>query len=180
VQPSKPRDRVLSELAAPHLARWANLWGVPGLERSLRLQSSTRMRTSLGRCMPARREIRIADYLLDGPHGLLLEVVCHEAAHAAVHALHEPEVRPHGREWRALMRAAGYEGRARFPEARLSVLPTRAQKGRILWEHRCPICQRSRRAGRPMRAWRCVPCRAEGLTGRIVITRRAATTGPGA
>lgn len=177
VKPATHRDRALAEAAAPHLGRWAGLWGVPDLPASLQLRSSTRMRTSLGRCAPARSEIRIADFLLEGPRSLLLEVVCHEAAHAAVHCLHGGEARPHGHEWRALMRAAGYPGQTRMPAERLSVLPTDAARRRILWEHRCPSCRRSRLAGRPVRAWRCTACRAEGLTGRIVITRRDAALG---
>jgi SprT protein len=128
------------------------------------------MRTSLGLCAPKRRELRIARFVVDGPRDLLLEVLCHEAAHAAVYEIHGRRVRPHGREWRGLMKAAGYEPRARLPAGALdgrfgSVV------SRVVWEHRCNVCQAQRQAGRPVREWRCVRCRASGREGSLTITR---------
>ena len=74
-----------------------------GLELSVDLVSSSRMRVSLGRYVSTTRQIRIASFVLDGPHELLLEVVCHEFAHAAVHRKFGRACQPHGPEWRAFM-----------------------------------------------------------------------------
>ena len=170
------RMRTRARQSASHpwyalLADWAQLWGVPGLEERLSVQISTRLRTSLGRYSPAQGALRVASYLLDGPQSLLREVLCHEAAHAAVYELHGRTVRPHGREWQALMRKAGFVPRTRIPTAELDRLPLPARRARVLWEHRCPVCQALRVAGRPVRAWRCAACRAAGLSGELVIER---------
>jgi hypothetical protein len=101
------------------ISRWTEAWGVPGLEARLELSFSTRMSRSLGRCHPERRRIRLASWLREAPGALLAEVLCHEVAHVAVFELHGPACRPHGGEWRALMRQAGYEARARIPEEQL-------------------------------------------------------------
>jgi predicted SprT family Zn-dependent metalloprotease len=74
------------------------------------------MSRSLGRCALRTGDIRLNARLLDGPEAALLEVACHEAAHAASYILHGPKARPHGREWKALMRAAGYQPIVRWPE----------------------------------------------------------------
>ena len=109
--------------AAPHLLAavpgWAEAWGVPGLESRLSVCFSTRMSRSLGRCQPERKLIRLASWLREAPDVLLAEVLCHEVAHVAVHELHGRGCRPHGREWKALMRTAGYQARARIPEDQL-------------------------------------------------------------
>jgi predicted SprT family Zn-dependent metalloprotease len=107
----------------------------------------------------------------------VLEVLCHEAAHAAVVALHGRRVRPHGAEWRDLMLFAGFRPRVRLPSEDLVGLPRFAQRARVLWEHRCPVCQAHRFAGRPVRQWRCATCWAEGLPGQLRITRVSAASG---
>lgn len=151
-----------------------SLWGVSGLESTLDIRVSQRMRTSLGRCRAAAGEIRIASFLLEAPESLVREVVGHEVAHAAVAELHGSRVRPHGPEWKALMSAAGFEPRVRLPHTELERLPPRSRGARILWEHRCPVCQMQRLAGRPVRQWRCAACRDAGLEGALVISRTTA------
>ena len=153
------------------LRSWCALWGVPELADRLRLQTSSRLRTSLARCRPDRAEIRIAPFVLEGPAALRDEVLCHEAAHAAVADLHGPTARPHGAEWKTLMRAAGFEPRVRIEGREIDHLPPRAQRRRVVWLHRCPVCQAERRAGRPVRAWRCAACVRAGLHGRLRIWR---------
>jgi predicted SprT family Zn-dependent metalloprotease len=74
------------------------------------------MTRSLGRCQPEQKRIRLASWLREAPGELLAEVLCHEAAHVAVHELHGRGCRPHGSEWKSLMRAAGYDARTRIPE----------------------------------------------------------------
>lgn len=151
-----------------------SIWGVPGLEAILDIRVSQRMRTSLGRCRASSGEIRIASFLLEAPESLVREVVGHEVAHAAAVELHGSGVRPHGPEWKALMSAAGLEPRVRLPAVDLGRLPARARRARVVWEHRCPVCQMQRLAGRPVRQWRCAACREAGLNGALVITRTTA------
>lgn len=100
---------------APLLVPWAAVWQRPGLEERLHISFSTRMTRSLGRCHPERRTIRLASWLREAPVALFAEVLCHEAAHVAAFELHGRSCRPHGAEWKALMRAAGFEPRVRVP-----------------------------------------------------------------
>jgi predicted SprT family Zn-dependent metalloprotease len=158
----------------PHLQRWTALWGCPELAGELRVAVTSRMRVSLGRCYAARREIRLASFLLEAPRGLLEEVLCHEVAHAAVFALHGPAPRPHGPEWKALMRAAGFAPRVRFAAEDMARLPAAARRARVVWDHRCPHGHARRLAGRPERRWRCAACRRAGLAGVLVIERTTA------
>ncbi|HVR29856.1 MAG TPA: SprT-like domain-containing protein [Thermoanaerobaculia bacterium] len=160
-------DRLWCE-AAPE---WSRRWGVPDLRATVRVELSHRMRSSLGGFYPRERLIRITDVLLEAPPHLLLEILCHEAAHAAVHVLHGDRVRSHGREWRDLMRRAGLEPRVRVPGQELGPAAQRAARKRWLWRHRCPVCRAERLAGRPVRQWRCGPCRAAGRHGELVIHR---------
>jgi predicted SprT family Zn-dependent metalloprotease len=121
--------------------------------------------------------MRVAAFLLGAPDQLLHEVLCHEAAHAAVYELHGRGPKPHGLEWRKLMVAAGFEPRVRLKVALLAGQPQRGAPARVLWEHRCPVCQVVRLAGRRVPEWRCAACQAAGLAGELVVTRVAASRG---
>jgi predicted SprT family Zn-dependent metalloprotease len=153
------------------LSTWAATWGVPGLESRIRIVASARMRVSLGLYVSRAREIRIADFLFDGPMSLLQEVVCHEFAHAAVDERFRRKGRPHGREWQSLMRVVGYEPRVRIPGVELERLIPIAGSRRVGWLHRCPTCQATRVGGRPVSSWRCVACVSTGQRGRLEIER---------
>ena len=153
------------------LSNWAESWGVPGLETRVRLRASSRLRVSLGLYVSRAREIRIANFLFDGPDSLLREVVCHEFAHAAVDEQTDRTHRPHGGEWRSLMQCAGFEPRVRIPSAELERLIPIARSRRVGWLHRCPNCQAKRIGGRPVSNWRCVACVSIGLSGRLEIER---------
>ena len=135
------------------------------------------MRVSLGRCLASQGEIRIAQFLLNGPPGLLEEVLCHEVAHAAAAAKFGARIRPHGTEWRDLMRDAGFEPRTRIPDTELPHDTLAATRRRVFWRHRCPICEASRIAGRPVRGWRCAKCLAAGLGGQLDIRRGNTASG---
>lgn len=100
--------------AGPLLEGWCHLWGAAGLAPEISLEISTRMTRSLGRCYPDRQLIRIADFVLEESEELFREVLCHEAAHLAAYQLHGKSIRPHGREWKALMVEAGYEPAVKF------------------------------------------------------------------
>jgi predicted SprT family Zn-dependent metalloprotease len=153
------------------IGAWARIWETPGLERRLAIEFSERMRVSLGRCCPDGT-LRLAAWLRTAPGPLLEEVLCHEAAHAAVSVLHGRRRRPHGAEWRALMSAAGFAPRVQLPLAHLPI----AQRARLrrapVYEHHCPVCQSFRIARRAMPRWRCRACVDAGRSGKLVITNR--------
>jgi predicted SprT family Zn-dependent metalloprotease len=166
------------------LAKWAHSWDADGLDREVRIVVSQRMRVTLGVYAYREREIRIAAFLLDAPPLFLQEVVCHEFAHAAIHAREAKSLEgghdvdrsaPHGSAWRLLMRKAGWIPRARIPRGELDrLLPIHASK-RVMWRHRCPKCQGERLAGRPVREWRCRNCSWFGIGGRLEVERLGAS-----
>jgi alpha-beta hydrolase superfamily lysophospholipase len=104
------------------LAGWGALWGVTDLRARVRITFSRRLTRSFGRCTPRTGSIRLNPALLRAGPGVLREVVCHEAAHAAAWVLHGGTARAHGREWKELMRRAGYEPRARWKDAKASAV----------------------------------------------------------
>jgi hypothetical protein len=97
------------------ISHWSSLWRIPDLPGRVHITFSPRLRASLGRCSTRTGSIRLNPGLLRADPEVLREVVCHEAAHVAAWLLHGRRARPHGREWKDLMRAAGYEPRARWP-----------------------------------------------------------------
>jgi len=151
-------------------------WELGAPPSGLRITVSTRLRVSLARCLPERPEIRLAAFLLEKPSPLLREVLCHELAHLVTHARHGNSVKPHGAEWRALMKQAGFEPRVRIPSGRerSAGATTKARSKKLpptLWAHRCPVCQMTRMAQRRVPQWRCASCVEHGLEGRLVIER---------
>ncbi|RKY17570.1 MAG: hypothetical protein DRQ55_15475 [Planctomycetota bacterium] len=83
--------------------------------------------------------------------------------------------RPHGREWKAYMRAVGLDPRVRLPRDEVASLlpaPPAGRSPRARWKHECPACKASRTAGRPVRRWRCARCVQAGLKGLLRITRQ--------
>ena len=153
------------------IAKWCSMWGVPGLESSLVISESSRMRSSLGSCRVDSGLIRVAGFLSEAKPKFVREVLCHEVAHAAAAQLHGRSAKPHGIEWQALMRAAGYEPRTRLLTEGLSQVPQEARSKNKSWEHRCPVCHMKRLAGRPVPQWRCAECLSLGLDGKLIITR---------
>ena len=136
------------------------------------------MHRALGRALPARRVVRIASTVARSSERALVEVLCHEIAHVAVYERHGRAVRPHGREWAALMRSAGYEPRIRVDPRVLGieVMPAPALRGagrrRIyVYEHRCSVCQRRWTARRTVWQWRCAACVDAGLEGKLEVRR---------
>lgn len=156
------------------LDRWLDRWGTPALSSTLRVEFSPRLRRSFGRCYLEQRVIRLAVSLGDTQSWLLDEILCHEAAHAAVHELYGAAASPHGDEWQELMRMAGYEPRMRIPVAVHAPVRVRDASRRVSFVHRCPVCERSRRSTRPMQQWRCRDCIDTRSAGRLVILRQAA------
>jgi predicted SprT family Zn-dependent metalloprotease len=211
IRSAPPRERATSllvgELPIRHLEplhgwldAWAMLWDVPLLAKSVRIRTNARYRRSLGAYHPTRSQITLATWLLDdgtgeSPHPLLREVVCHEAAHAAVHLSvggsgsvgvgrglrgglravlgigrgRRERLRPHGPEWRAFMIAAGLEPRVRIPEGLMPEAVRAKNAAGKRWEHRCLECQAVRMARIRMTRWRCRRCVEAGGSGRLGI-----------
>jgi predicted SprT family Zn-dependent metalloprotease len=155
------------------IQRAATSWGLSELGRYVTLRTSSRIRRSLGSFRPARNEIIVASWILEASDRLRAEVVCHEAAHAAVHFLHGEGVRPHGPEWRDLMTKAGFSPRVRIPASELPESRQTILAKSNVWEHRCPVCQATRLARTRVTRWRCGRCRAAGRSGELGIQRVA-------
>jgi len=165
-QANRDTTALLYELAA--------LWELPELPERVSIVTSGRLRTSLGLYDPGLRQVRLAAFLEHGDDALFREVVVHELAHAAVHVMSARgrRPRPHGREWKQLMRAAGQYPRVRMPrEIVQALLPESALRKRARWAHDCPVCGIAHEAGRPMRRWRCRACMEAGRSGVLTITR---------
>jgi mutator protein MutT len=148
------------------LKDWAQVWGVPDLAGTVEIRFSVRLERSLGRCRPSLGLITLAAELETGDPAALAEVLCHEAAHVAAYRLHGRRAAPHGREWKALVRAAGFEPRVL---ARESTAPRKRGRPRRRYEHRCEVCQSVRYGGRPVPQWHCAECIAAGLDGVLTI-----------
>jgi SprT protein len=151
------------------IRQWASIWRVSDLS-DVRIFFSDRLRRSAGRCQPALGRIVLQSRLRAAPD-LMTEVLCHELAHVAAHRLFGSRVAPHGIEWRSLMKAAGYDPRVRTSH-RIRSVDSRSPRARVLFAHRCAVCQMLKVAKRPMRTWRCAGCLAAGLDGTLLIERR--------
>jgi len=149
---------------------WSRVWNVPHLERRVRIEFSQRFTSSIGRYDLRRNTIRLATWLLEHDPALLREVLCHEAAHAAAYEAHGRRCRPHGEEWKRLMRAAGFEPRVRLPERELPVTRTGRKRSPAAWIHRCPVCNEERATRRRMPGWRCMRCWEAGRSGELEIS----------
>jgi len=167
-----PRGVNLSAPIRRSLDHWLHLWTVPELEAKSRIEWSSRLTRSLGRAFPDKCLIRIASFLSTADEPLLEEILCHEMAHLATRELYGPRARPHGPEWKALMVQAGFEPRTRLPSPNGSGPSPKRRRSRFLYVHRCPVCQISRAARRPVPRWRCAACVSSGLEGRLTITRQ--------
>lgn len=154
-------------LVARAVQMWCSTWGVPTLSGSVSIRTNARLRSSIARLVVAERRIELGPLFFSAfvNHR---EVLCHELAHFAAHVKYGRRIRPHGREWRELVRAAGFKPRVRHPAI---PLPRSAadQGWTPRYEHRCPVCQSVWYARRRMRTWRCADCAAAGLPGHLHI-----------
>jgi len=114
----------LADRARPVLARLAELYGEPRV-LDIELRASSRLRASLARAYLIEVRITVAVQLLASRH--LEEVLVHEVAHFVCFWRHG-RVRPHGREWKALMRLAGHRGRVRLDPLDVRMPPRRRRR----------------------------------------------------
>lgn len=126
----------------PRLLAWLESWDASALADAMRIETSSRMRSSLGRAYLERRLVRLNHLLLEpGREALLDEVFCHEVAHLVVHERHGRRASPHGREWRALLRSVGSPVRVTIPREECAFLPPERRRRRR-------VRRRPRRVGR--------------------------------
>ena len=154
---------------AAHLAR---LWSVPSLPTAVSIRLNRRLTTTLARYKRDTRTIEVGVRFL-ALRSRRSEVLAHELAHAAVHIRHGLVALAHGKEWQALVKAAGMAGRARMATGRRPSAKPRAARS-TRYEHRCPVCHMVRAAKRPVTGWRCRACVEAGLEGALDITRSTA------
>ena len=171
--------RSLDAWARRNLSAWGRLWHCPSLVTA-NVSVNPRLSASLGMCRPATSSIELSPRFFARGARIRREVLCHEAAHLAVRALCGISAKPHGTEWRRLMALAGFTPRISIPgPSRVAQDPVSSVRRRPRavpgwrYEHRCPVCQFTRFARRPVGAWRCAACAAAGLDGGLIITRLA-------
>lgn len=141
-----------------------------GLEDSVSVVFSHRMIKSLGRCDLKNKTIRLNPKLKGRRGEILLEVLCHEAAHIAVHETHGAGGSPHGEEWRRYVRQAGFEPLVATSLKDFNPPPLR-KPATAVYDHRCPVCQMTRRSPRRVSRWRCAACVWAGLDGRLIVEK---------
>jgi predicted SprT family Zn-dependent metalloprotease len=154
-------------MARRYLHSLATLWNQPFVE-TLPIEVNQRLSRAAGRWLPPRRVIQLSPRTLGKDVRFRREVLCHEAAHAVVSKLHGPKAKPHGPDWRELVRAAGFEPSASAIRCATARQTTRQQSA---FRYTCPVCHFSNRAKRRMPRWRCPDCRAAGLEGALRIER---------
>jgi len=173
---SGARDGALSpELSLPDVSMFleslSRAWSVPALLSTVHISISPRMTRTLARAFPRTGEIRLsAPVVQSGSPELIREVLCHEAAHIAAHLKYGRGIRPHGTEWRDLVRLAGFEPRVRLASpAGLAPVPVRRRP--LVFQHRCASCGSLFLSRTTNRRWRCASCVRAGRDGRFVVTR---------
>lgn len=105
----------IHETLKKHLEYCLGCWKLDHLVPEIEMRLSTRMTRTIGSANLTKNRMTFAVWLFDQPQAVIDEVLCHEAAHLAVHHLYGQGVRPHGREWQALMSRAGVMPRVRIP-----------------------------------------------------------------
>lgn len=145
----------------------ARVWDHP-LTAGLRVRFNTRLKATLARWVASGDVIELNPSAANRSAKERREIICHEAAHRAVHDLYGRSARPHGPEWRALVEAAGFEARTTL--FRCGKLRRRAS-GAFVYRHVCQVCHFSKRAKRRIVRWRCPECRAIGLEGKLHVER---------
>jgi predicted SprT family Zn-dependent metalloprotease len=146
---------------------WSRLWGLPNLSQEVTVRFNGRLRTTVARLLSG------VDVIEVGPRFIALqskrrEIICHELAHAAVKKRLRGGQPPHGPEWAALVRFAGFDPVPRLTVPQKSSPSTQSRN--VRYEHRCLICQFVRVARRSVHSWRCAECVRCGLPGKLTIS----------
>jgi len=149
--------------------RCGEVWEIPDFARRVTIVYNPRLRTTLGRAILNDNRVELNVHLLRAYPDELLPAVAHELAHLAVR-MRYGQVRPHGREFKALMRAVNMPADAthRLDTARLNL-----RRRRYVYLHRCSNCGMMFIARKPRRDCYCKAC---GPEMSWTILRAPATT----
>lgn len=145
-----PQRRLLKAIAR----RCGQLWHIPGLAEHVRVCYNSRLRTTLGRALLEDHTVELNTRLLRTHPTELLATLVHELAHLAVH-IRYGRVRPHGRQFHALMAAAGFSAKATHS---LPAGGLKRRRRRYLYLHRCGDCGMTFIARSVRRDCYCISC----------------------
>ena len=101
----RPRD------VTSYLRSLAQTWRCRGVLQ-LHIGYNRRLTSTVARVLAHERVIELNPAVADLSARGRREVICHEAAHLVVWQRHGQDARPHGPEWAALVRLAGFQPRA--------------------------------------------------------------------
>jgi len=160
-----PSGAVLRAIAI----RCGHAWGAGDLAARVRVTYDRRLRTSAGIAHLEDRRVALNPRLLSENPSQLVPTLVHELAHIVVWTRHG-NIRPHGREFRGLMKAVNMPASATH---RLPADHLRVKRRRYLYLHRCRECGYSFISRKVRRNYYCIACGPE-MTWRI--WRAPATT----
>jgi predicted SprT family Zn-dependent metalloprotease len=147
----------------------AGLWGVR--LAGLTVVRNPRLKTTVARYLPRKRRLEVSTAAARARHPE--RVLVHELAHAAAVELYGRKVRPHGKEWAALIERAERAGFKTATPRQSSAKSRKKRPTTSRFDHVCPVCHFRRIAKRRVTTWRCPDCRAAGLSGDLFIEKRA-------
>jgi len=148
-----PAGAILTAIAE----RCGQAWEIPDLARRVTIVYNPRLRTTLGRAILDDNRVELNVHLLRAYPDELLPTVVHELAHLAVRMLYG-NARPHGREFKALMRAVNMPADTTH---HLDTAGLKLQQRRYVYLHRCSDCGMMFIARKPRRNCYCKACGPE-------------------
>jgi len=137
--------------------RCGQAWDIPDLPRRATIVYNPRLRTTLGRAMLDDNRVELNVRLLRAYPDELLGTLIHELAHLAVR-MRYGNARPHGREFKALMRSVNMSAAATH---RLDTKRLKLRRRRYVYLHRCSDCGMMFIARKPRRDCYCRACGPE-------------------
>lgn len=168
--PREARDDEHLIESVVHLGR---LWSRPSLAETVSIRFSSRLSKTWARTNLSTNTVTLASEL-SGDRERLNDVLCHELAHVVSHERVGRAEGPHGPTWRRLVLDAGGDPSVRLADRNAATTKATGVPRRFL--HRCPVCDFSRIARRPISAWRCADCVAAGLSGELIVTEQQRPT----
>ena len=142
------------------------LWGLS--LAGLTVVRNNRLRTTVARYLPVKRQLELSGLVANARRWRC--VLVHELAHAAAVELYGRRVKPHGKEWVALVESAERAGVVPNPR-RVALRKKPITSVTTRFAHTCPVCQFRRIAKRRVTTWLGPECHANGLPGDLVIEK---------
>jgi len=170
---TSPREARDDEHLFETVTRLGRLWSRASLADSVSIRFSSRLSETWARTNLSTNTITLASELKDDCERLG-DVLCHELAHVVAHERVGRAEGPHGPTWRRLVLDAGRDPAVRLADRRARTTKPDSIPRRFL--HRCPICDFSRIARRPVPSWRCADCVDAGLSGELIVTEQQRPT----